>query len=558
MSSESELESDEEFDYTFSKEYQADMYNYEYSSCTLRNERSVKTALRKAIWNGRIDRVRRLLSTEPVTCNCWSCCQKDALLTQPMMEAAVRGNKEIFEMVWEKYALRRSSWDDFHFAVTMASLFKFELLRNALERRFPSLGTSWDWDEPIMRAVEIISRPARMVPNYFDIKSKSSFQEVLPCCWQGKTPRESSTMVIVMDRRDCRGQSWRRETLQRFTSAIMAGDVTQVRNIMENGPATFFFRGDRLSDCHCDCNFTEIQSSCLQVLTSPICIAIARNQREVFFELMSAMNRLPTVCQVNWIRDHGCTVFSVALVHGDPIIIRILLHYFFQKKGLCQNGIARVKAAVNVISSREDLALLTGIRKSFMSTWVRHIFEENFLINGRVTDVIALRNRKMLQLILQWTRVGLDLIDGDVLWTVFLYRFSSALRTILLLQNKIKLHCYRGWLYTGGFRYERLPCELLPTIVLSKWPEGVAMLIEDGLFNFEDEVRSLRHSCRIAIRRSLRQPVRESVKKLPLPKKMKRMLIFHSIPVYDVDEDLTPFVLSWRNDRFSTWRARLS
>ena len=145
---------------------------------------------------------------------------------------------------------------------------------------------------------------------------------------------------------------------------------------MENGPGTFFFRGDRLSDCHCDCDLTENKYSCLQVLTSPICIAIARKQRELFFELMSAMNGLPTVGQEKWIRYHSCTVFSIALVHGDPIIIRILLHYFFEKKGLYQVGIARVKAAVDEIFSREDLALLTGIRKSFMSTWVRHIFEE--------------------------------------------------------------------------------------------------------------------------------------------------------------------------------------
>ena len=557
MSSESELESDEEFDYTFSKGYQSDMYNYE-CNCPVRNGRCVEDALRKAIWGGRINRVRRLLETAPVIRICAWCRQKDGPLAQPMLEAAVRGNKEIFEMVWEKYASTRSSWDDFHFAVTVASLFKFVLLRNVLERRFSSLGTSWDWDEPIMRAVEVISRPARMVPHYSVIEWKSSFQEVLPCCWQGRTPRESSTMAIVMDRRDSRGQSWRRETLQRFTSAVMAGDVTQVRNIMENGPATFFFRGDRLSDCHCDCDLTEIQYSCLQVLTSPICIAIARNQREVFFELMSAMNGLPTVRQENWIRDHSHTVFSVALVYGDPIIIRILLHYFFEKKGLCQVGIARVKAAVDVISSREDLSLLTGIRKSFMSTWVRHMFEQNFMINGRVTALIKLRNRKMLQLILQWTRFGLDVIRRDVLGTVFSYRFSSALRTILLLQIKIQLRCFRYRWSSGGFRYERFRYELLPTNVLSRWPEGVAMLIEDGLFNFKNEVRSLRHSCRIAIRRSLRQPIRDSVKKLPLPKKMKRMLIFHSLPVYDVDEDLTPFVLSPMDDRFCTWRTRLS
>ena len=182
MSTESELESDEEFDYIFSEEYQSDMYNHEYS-CTVINGRSVNNALKKAIWSGRIDRVRRLLGTAPVICNCKSCCKKDAPLTQSMMEAAVRGNKEIFEMVWQKYASKRSSWDDFHFAVTMASLFKFELLRNALERRFPSLGTSWDWDEPIMRAVEVISRPARMVPSVFrfriEIKLSGSFAVLL-------------------------------------------------------------------------------------------------------------------------------------------------------------------------------------------------------------------------------------------------------------------------------------------------------------------------------------------------------------------------------------------
>ena len=164
--------------------------------------------------------------------------------------------------------------------------------------------------------------------------------------------------------------------------------------------------------------------------------------------------------------------------------------------------------------------------------------------------LIELRNRKMLQLIFQWTRFGLDVISRDVLQTVFSYRFRSALRTILLLQIKIQLHFFPDW--RSGI--PQIRNELLPASALSKWPEGVAMLIEDGLLNFEDEVRSLRHSCRIAIRRSLRQPIRDSVKKLPLPKNMKRMLIFHSIPVYDVNEDLTPFVLSWRNDRFSPLR----
>ena len=64
MSTESELESDEEFDYIFSEEYQSDMYNHEYS-CTVINGRSVNNALKKAIWSGRIDRVRRLLGTAP-------------------------------------------------------------------------------------------------------------------------------------------------------------------------------------------------------------------------------------------------------------------------------------------------------------------------------------------------------------------------------------------------------------------------------------------------------------------------------------------------------------
>ena len=103
MSSESELESDEEFDYTFSKGYQSDMYYYK-CNLTFRNGRCVDDALKKAIWSGRIDRVRRLLETIPVIRICAWCRQKGGPLAQPMLEAAVRGNEEIFEMVWEKYA----------------------------------------------------------------------------------------------------------------------------------------------------------------------------------------------------------------------------------------------------------------------------------------------------------------------------------------------------------------------------------------------------------------------------------------------------------------------
>ena len=71
------------------------------------------------------------------------------------------------------------------------------------------------------------------------------------------------------------------------------------------------------------------------------------------------------------------------------------------------------------------------------------------MINGRVTALIELRNRKMLQLILQWTRAGLDVIHRDVLPTVFSYRFSSALRTILLLQIPIQLRYFRHWWFVG-------------------------------------------------------------------------------------------------------------
>ena len=183
-------------------------------------------------------------------------------------------------MVWEKYALKRCSWDDFQFAVTTASLFKLDLLCKALERNFPGrLGTSWDWNEPIMRAVEVISRPTRLAPHYSDIKSNSCFQELLPCCWQGRTPRElKSCRAVEVDRVSFRGQSWRRETLQSFTSAVLGGDVTKVRNIMRTASATFFFRGEYLSGYFC-----EDQFSCLQVLSSPVSTAIDRNQNGFFF-----------------------------------------------------------------------------------------------------------------------------------------------------------------------------------------------------------------------------------------------------------------------------------
>ena len=70
------------------------------------------------------------------------------------------------------------------------------------------------------------------------------------------------------------------------------------------------------------------------------------------------------------------------------------------------------------------------------------------------------------------------------------------------------------------------------------------MLIEDGLLISEDkEVRSLHHSCRIAIRGFLQQPIRDSIKQLPLPKKVRKTLVFHYLPVYDFNHDLTPFTL---------------
>ena len=96
----------------------------------------------------------------------------------------------------------------------------------------------------------------------------------------------------------------------------------------------------------------------------------------------------------------------------------------------------------------------------------------------------------------------------------------------------------------------KVPLQFLSTQVdlLSEWPEGVAMLIEDGLLISEDKkVRSLHHSCRIAIRGFLRQPIRESVKQLPLPKKVRKTLVFHYLPVYDFNHDLAPFTFNKRS-----------
>ena len=366
MSSESELESDEEFDHTFSEQCLESAKNRlgddfsEWNS--MRFGPNWTEALRKAIFKGRVDRVQRLLAIAPATLHVRNqkCCCNYYRFPQPMLEAAVRGNEEIFKLVWENYISSRSSWNDLHFAVTMASLFESELLRKALQRKFPFLGTSRGWDVQIFRAVEVISRPARLTPYYSKIKSDSSVGEILPCCWQGRVPRVDA---VKMDRRDFRGQRWRQGTLHRFTSAVLDGDVTEVRNIMKKAPASFFFRGDRLAGYLCEYRSNPLPFNCLQVLSSPFCIAIARNHTEVLCELLSVFDKLPLASQEKWMEYHSNTVFDIALLHADPTIIRILLCYF-QKKEIGDFDIYWwLGAALDVTLSKEDLGLLTNLRQ---------------------------------------------------------------------------------------------------------------------------------------------------------------------------------------------------
>ena len=525
MSSESELESDEEFDRTFG-ELEHHLESVENRLCaeididersfvSIAFELELTDALRKAIFKGRVDRVRRLLAFVPTMLDDRN--KKSYRLKQPLLEAAVRGNEEIFNLVWENYISSRSSWNDFHFAVTMASLVESELLRKALQRKFPFLGTSRGWDVQIFRAVEVISRPARLAPYISKFESDSCVGELLPCCWHGKMPR---AYAVKIGRRDFRGQRWRQETLQRFTSAVLDGDVIKVRNIMKKGTATFFFRGDRLSDYFCEYRSNPYPFSCHQVLSSPFCIAIARNRTEVLCELLSVMDELPSVSQ-RWISEHSRTVFDIALVHADPTMIRILLCYF-QQKEISQFGTnSRLDAALDRIFSTKDLGLLAveSLRQRLTSNWeseLRHLCHSR----SRVIQSLKLMRRKTLQLIFQeYHPCEANCII--FLKYVFACRFSSALRSILLLQ----------WF--------KSPLQFLSKQELIRWPKGVAMLFEGGLLVSKDTVRSLRHSCRIAIRGFLRQPIRDSVEKLPLPKKVRKMLVFHFLPVYDFDCDLT-------------------
>ena len=81
------------------------------------------------------------------------------------------------------------------FAVTMASLFEVQLLRKALERKFPCLAASWDWDEPIMSAVEVISRPDadRFSPCPRNLVSSSVIGDhLLTSFWQEQGRRKLS------------------------------------------------------------------------------------------------------------------------------------------------------------------------------------------------------------------------------------------------------------------------------------------------------------------------------------------------------------------------------
>ena len=78
---------------------------------------TTKKALQKAIFNGRADRVRRLLTFAstpvrwPVHLYKGACPWTEA---QPVLESAVRRDEDIFNMVWEKYEVGISSLNEFH------------------------------------------------------------------------------------------------------------------------------------------------------------------------------------------------------------------------------------------------------------------------------------------------------------------------------------------------------------------------------------------------------------------------------------------------------------
>ena len=177
-------------------------------------------------------------------------------------------------------------------------------------------------------------------------------------------------------------------------------------------------------------------------------------------------------------------------------------------------------AALNVVSSREDLALLGDIWKTFVldSDYEQHELR-NRLERGVMTS-FRLRNRMILQLLSQPTFIFMFAARGILEWA-FKFRFSSAVRRLLLLRE------FSLWKY---FDMVLDPPE---------WPKEVAMLYEDNILVPKvKEVRSLRHSCRIAIRGFLRQPIRDSVNKLPLPKKVRKKLLLHCLPFHDLDCDL--------------------
>ena len=330
-----------------------------------------------------------------------------------------------------------------------------------------------------------------------------------------------------MDEEDFPGQNWRRETLRLFTFAVLDGDVTEVKHIMRRGSASLFFRGDRLSDYDCESQYNEVRFSCLQVLSSPFCLAIARNQREVFFELLSVFDRLPFVSQEMWIKYHSRAVLDIALMQGDPSVIRTLLNFFFKMKDFEEVCIERVDAALNVVSSREDLTLLGDIWKTLVldSDYEQHELRRR-LERGIVTS-FRLRNRMILQLLSQPTFISMFSAKYILEWA-FKFRFCSAVRRLLLLRDFGFWKIFYLWVLDPP-----------------EWPKGVAMLYEDNvLVPKVKEVRSLRHSCRIAIRGFLRQPIRDSVNKLPLPKKVRNTLILHCLPFHDLDCDLKSLVVN--------------
>ena len=307
--------------------------------------------------------------------------------------------------------------------------------------------------------------------------------------------------------------------------------------MMKEESLTLFIQGDCLSayPC-CDCDYNPHQFSCLQVLSFPFCLAIARNRREVLFELLSGMNKLPRDVQRLWITKYSDTVFDIALMQRDPTVITALLLHFYEKTEFrCHFPAYRLHAALDLISSRGDLTLLIEIehflRYRWYHIWLRPLYFTE--LTCRIWKDLRLRNREILHEVFDFS---LSACYQKTLWR-------------MCLDSDFLLRCAQ-LCFSDRSKFRFKP---LSAADLLHWPKGAATLIEEGLLvSKHGEVRSLRHSCRIAIRGFLRKPVpiRDSVKKLPLPKCVRKTLAFYSLPVYDFDGDLTPFKINKASERF--------